>query len=251
MNNSVSGAKTNCTAKAKLYAIHQQRLRFQGNSLSYNQNHHHWLKSPSVVRTACQHPPLDRGEKNVAQVIAKESFHDPCAVRAPTTDHVNDERYVVLLLNGTTRALVLTTLLTSTQHSLKWRNPAAAYNGARPLTDREFTSMAETDIPTVILSYKYRLRPTRQQHERLEAILESQRQLYNGALEHRIGAYRKGVSISLYQQMLELTELRKCADFGRIPANLQRWTLRRLEFGYNRFFSQLKRREKVVSQFEI
>ena len=43
----------------------------------------------------------------------------------------------------------------------------------------------------MILSYKYRLLPSKRQHRALEAILESQRQLYNAALEERIDCYQK------------------------------------------------------------
>jgi hypothetical protein len=38
----------------------------------------------------------------------------------------------------------------------------------------------------VILTFRYRLLPSRQQHARLADILEQQRQLYNAALEERI-----------------------------------------------------------------
>jgi len=42
-----------------------------------------------------------------------------------------------------------------------------------------------------VLTYKYRLLPTRKQHAALQAILDSQRSLYNAALEERIDCYRK------------------------------------------------------------
>ena len=47
----------------------------------------------------------------------------------------------------------------------------------------------------MIVSYRFRLLPTKAQHRALEQILESQRQLYNAALEERIGAYRKAVGV--------------------------------------------------------
>src|SRR5258706_8169514 len=59
----------------------------------------------------------------------------------------------------------------------------------------------------MILTYRYRLLPTKQQHRALEAILESQRQLYNGALEERIDAYRKAkVTRTYFDQSKALTE---------------------------------------------
>jgi len=90
--------------------------------------------------------------------------------------------------------------------------------------------VAEKSIQSIVVTYKYRLLPNKRQHALLAAIRESQRHLYNGGLEHRIGAYRKGgKTITLYSQLKELTELRKDAQFSSVPANLQRWTLKRLD----------------------
>ena len=62
----------------------------------------------------------------------------------------------------------------------------------------------------MILTYRYRLLPTKRQHRALEAILESQRQLYNAALEERIDAYRKaGVRRTYFDQARALTEWRQ------------------------------------------
>ena len=105
--------------------------------------------------------------------------------------------------------------------------------------------MAEADIQAVVRTFKYKLRPTGKQHAALDALLEEQRRLYNGCLEHRIGAYAKGVNISLYTQMAELTELRRDAVYGSQPANLQRWTLRRVDDAYKCFFSRIRRGDKA------
>ena len=43
----------------------------------------------------------------------------------------------------------------------------------------------------MLLTYRYRLMPTKRQHRALESVLEWQRQLYNAALQERIEAYRK------------------------------------------------------------
>ena len=42
-----------------------------------------------------------------------------------------------------------------------------------------------------VLTYKYRLLPNKRQHAALAALLEDQRQLYNAALQERIGCYPK------------------------------------------------------------
>lgn len=99
---------------------------------------------------------------------------------------------------------------------------------------------------TIVLSYKYRLLPTRRQHRALEQILESQRHLYNAALESRIDCYRKtGKSLSCFSQFKHLTELRADAEYRAIPANVQRATLERLDNAYSGFFRRLKSEGKA------
>jgi putative transposase len=93
----------------------------------------------------------------------------------------------------------------------------------------------------VVRTFKYRLRPTLEQHESLAKILDGQRALYNAALEHRIGGYRRGVTVTLFAQTKELTELRAENDYSAVPVALQRWTLRRLDNAYKGFFSRLTR----------
>ena len=93
----------------------------------------------------------------------------------------------------------------------------------------------------VVLTYKYRLRPTKPQHAALADILESQRILYNAALQERIDCYRKtGKSLSYMGQCKGLTELRKEAQFSSLPLNIQRWTIKRLDEAYAGFFRRLK-----------
>lgn len=62
----------------------------------------------------------------------------------------------------------------------------------------------------MILTYCYRLLPAKLQHRVLEAILEAQRQLYNAALEERMGAYRNaGITRTYVDQCKALTEWRR------------------------------------------
>lgn len=92
----------------------------------------------------------------------------------------------------------------------------------------------------MILTYRYRLLPTKRQHCALAGILESQRQLYNAALEERIDAYRKArVRRTLFDQYLGLTEWRRTDSEGAaLPAALQRWTLKRLDDACRAFFTR-------------
>ncbi len=94
----------------------------------------------------------------------------------------------------------------------------------------------------MILSYKYRLLPSKNQHAALAGILESQRLLYNAALQERVDCYRKtGKGRSYVDQCRALTECRRdLPDMAALPANLQRWTLKRLDDAYAGFFRRVK-----------
>ncbi len=95
---------------------------------------------------------------------------------------------------------------------------------------------------SMILTFRYRLLPTKQQHRALEAILESQRQLYNAALEERIDAYRKAnVTRTYFDQAKALTEWRHDdPEASALPVNVQRATLKRLDEAYKGFFRRVK-----------
>jgi putative transposase len=89
--------------------------------------------------------------------------------------------------------------------------------------------------------------PDRRQHRALEAILESQRQLYNAALQERIDAYRKaGITRAYFDQTKALTEWRQSdPEASALPVNLQRATPKRLDEAYRAFFRRLDSEGKV------
>ena len=93
----------------------------------------------------------------------------------------------------------------------------------------------------MIVTYRYRLLPTKRQHRALEHILESQRQLYNAALKERIDAYCKaGLTRTFFDQTKALTEWRSSdPEAAGFPVNLQRATLRRLDEAYKGFFGRV------------
>ena len=95
----------------------------------------------------------------------------------------------------------------------------------------------------MIVTYRYRLLPAKRQHRALEQILESQRQLYNAALEERIGAYSKaGVTRTYIDQTKALTEWRRSdPEACAFPVCLQRATLKRLDEAYRGFFRRVAR----------
>ena len=94
----------------------------------------------------------------------------------------------------------------------------------------------------MILTYRYRLVPSKAQRRALEGILEAQRQLYNAALEERIGGYRKaGKTVTYFDQCRGLTEWRKDdAEAREVPVRLQRATLKRLDEAYRGLFRRLR-----------
>jgi putative transposase len=107
--------------------------------------------------------------------------------------------------------------------------------------------MADEELPQVFRTYKYRLFPTKRQHAALADILESQRQLYNAALESRIDYYRKiGKSLSYMTQTSQLAECRRdIPEMAVIPSNLQRATLKRLDRAFDGFFRRVKHGDKA------
>ena len=98
----------------------------------------------------------------------------------------------------------------------------------------------------MILTYKCRLLPSKKQHAALADICESQRQLYNAALQERMDCYRKtGKSLTCFDQYKELTECRNdcgLVEMADLPVAVQRWTLKRLDDAYKAFFRRLKAR---------
>jgi putative transposase len=96
----------------------------------------------------------------------------------------------------------------------------------------------------VILTYRYRLLPLKSQHRALERLCAAQRELYNAALEERIDCYRKAGKTRTYiDQCKALTECRReLPEMGALPANLQRWTLKRMDDAFQGFFRRLKAR---------
>jgi putative transposase len=92
-------------------------------------------------------------------------------------------------------------------------------------------------------AFKYKLNPTKGQAKTLETWLHLCQQLYNGALEQRIFAYqRRGVSVSVYEQLKSLPELRDMLpNYADIHAHVLQDVLQRLDKTYKAFFARVKR----------
>lgn len=99
----------------------------------------------------------------------------------------------------------------------------------------------------MILSYKYRLKPNKTQYAVLAEMLRDFCQLYNAGLEHRIEAYRKGVSIRCNEQVTTLPAIRRDAPetHGRWSCTAQQQVLRKLDKAFQAFFGRIKRGAKA------
>lgn len=88
----------------------------------------------------------------------------------------------------------------------------------------------------------YRLYPTPRQTEAMEALLRHHQQLYNAALEERIGAWRKArKSIRYADQCASLTTLREdLPEWAEANCSSQQMTLRRLDKAFAAFFRRVK-----------
>lgn len=94
----------------------------------------------------------------------------------------------------------------------------------------------------MILNYRYRIEPNKTQSALLSEMLGDFCELYNAALEHRIGAYKRGVTIRRNEQIVALPEIRRTLPHqGRWSATAQQQVLRKLEKTYQAFFGRVKR----------
>ena len=82
-------------------------------------------------------------------------------------------------------------------------------------------------------------------HDKLNAFLEQQRQLWNAALQERRDCYEKtGKAITRYDQYKSLTEIREDADFSQYHLKSQRSVLNHLDDAFQGFFQRIKNGDK-------
>ncbi|WP_293913002.1 transposase [Deinococcus sp.] len=97
-------------------------------------------------------------------------------------------------------------------------------------------------------AFRYRLRPTKAQEAALTEQLRLCRQLYNCALEERIGAYKKEKkTISGYDQMKALPEIKEALpEYKGVYSQVLQDVLKRLDRTYQSFFRRVKQGAKKV-----
>ncbi len=98
----------------------------------------------------------------------------------------------------------------------------------------------------MLKAYKYRLYPNKKQREKLQWVLDRNRELYNAALQERRDAYRRAhVSIGYNQQAAQLPEIKEIrSEYADIHSQVLQDTLRRVEKAFKAFFRRVKNGEK-------
>ena len=98
----------------------------------------------------------------------------------------------------------------------------------------------------MILTFKYRIYPTKEQEQTLLEWFEHLCDLQNSARLNRIRAWEEGRSVSRYEQEKLLTEARaKYADFRAVPQDFQVSILKRNDKSFDGFFRRVKNGEKA------
>ena len=100
----------------------------------------------------------------------------------------------------------------------------------------------------MLRTYKYRLRPTPEQDQRLDFLLWQSRTVYNAALEQRIRSYKEtGQGIGYRTQWTHFRDMRRehPETLGQVNASSLQHLLRRLDKSYAAFFRRLKAGEKA------
>lgn len=94
----------------------------------------------------------------------------------------------------------------------------------------------------MLLTYRFKLQPTKSQYATLERLCEQQRQLYNAALQERVDAWRKAqVSVTKLDQFKSLTMIRGFDEtYSVVAVALSRWSISRVDDAFKGFFSRLK-----------
>lgn len=99
----------------------------------------------------------------------------------------------------------------------------------------------------MIKAFRYRLNPNKAQQAALFNQLRLCRQLYNGALEERIGAYKKAkITRNYYDQANLLGEIKEALpEYKGVYSQVLQDVLKRIEKAYKAFFRRLGAGEKA------
>ena len=98
----------------------------------------------------------------------------------------------------------------------------------------------------MIKTYTYKIKPNKSLERKFYEQIGVCRYVYNLAIEVREESFRKGVNINYYDLSKQLTEVKKDFEWLKtVNAQTLQDTLKRLENGYKKFFSDLKKGVKT------
>lgn len=89
----------------------------------------------------------------------------------------------------------------------------------------------------VIKTYKYKLKLTQEQSNQIEQWIGTCRYVYNLALDTKIQSYQKGVNVSKYDLMKQLSSLKDVEWIKSVPSQSLQNVIERLDTAYQKFFS--------------
>lgn len=103
------------------------------------------------------------------------------------------------------------------------------------------------DKSTIRKSYKFRICPSKAQTAKLEQTLFLCRDLYNCALQERIGAYKiNNISLNYYDQVNQLSAIKVTnPEYKDIHSQVLQDVLKRLDKTFKAFYGRVKRKEKA------
>src|SRR5262245_25120204 len=100
--------------------------------------------------------------------------------------------------------------------------------------------------PTALKTFKYKLKLTPEEERELECVLGLCWQLYNTALEQRIAAWRRYVSLTRFEQEAELKDMRATfPEYEAVHSHVLQDVLTRLDKTHQAFFRRVQRGEKA------
>jgi putative transposase len=99
----------------------------------------------------------------------------------------------------------------------------------------------------IIKSFRFSFKPNKNQSQKLNDTLYFCQQLYNAALQERIGAYKiNRVSINYQAQQNQLPEIKVTnPEYKDIYSQVLQNVLKRVDLAFQAFFQRIKRKEKV------
>jgi putative transposase len=98
----------------------------------------------------------------------------------------------------------------------------------------------------MIKTYTYKIKPNKALERKFEEQVSIVRYVYNTAKECREESFKKGVNINYFDLSKQLTDAKKEFDWlKKVHSQTLQATLERLEAGYKKFFSDLKRGVKT------